>query len=88
MAVPTIYLVSDMRTVPDTATGGYAVLTNTTQHRDRLKAESRYHQALASAANSDTVERWSAILMTNEGFVLASQSYDHEVQPAPEPESE
>ena len=86
MAVPTIYIVSDMKTVPDN--GGYAVITNTTQHHDRLNAESRYHTALASAANSETVERWSAVLMTNEGFVLAHECYDHDVQPQPEPEPE
>ena len=86
MAVPTIYLAIDHKTVWDSANNNYAVLTTTTQHRDRLKAEARYHQALASAANSETVERWSAVLMTNEGFVLASESYDHDVQPQPEQE--
>lgn len=84
MAVPTIYIVMDSKTVPDNANGGYAVVNNITQHRDRLKAEARYHQALASAANSETVERWSATLMTNEGVELAHQFYDHEVQPQPE----
>ena len=88
MAAPTIYLVTDMRTVPDSATGGYACITTTTQHRDRTKAEARYHSALASAANSETIERWSAVLMTNEGFVIASQSYDHEVAPQPEQPTE
>lgn len=87
VTVPTIYIVSDMKTVWDKANNNYAVLTNTTQHRDRFKAESRYHTALASAANSETIERWSAVLMTNAGFVIASESYDHEV-PEPEPESE
>ena len=28
----------------------------------------------------------SAVMMTNDGFVLASQAYEHEVQPEPEPE--
>ena len=79
MAVPTIYIVSDMKTVPDNEHGGYAVITNTTQHRDRTKAEARYHTALASAANSETIERWSAIIMTNEGFVIDSKCYTHEV---------
>jgi len=85
MAVPTIYIVSDMKTVWDNANDDYAVITQTTQHHDRIKAEARYHSALASAANSTTVERWSAVLMTNEGFVIASQSYDHVIAP-PEPE--
>lgn len=81
MAVPTIYIVADYKTVVDTEHGGYAVVKNFTQHHDRLKAEARYHQALASAANSETVERWCAIIMTNDGTVIASDHYDHEVTP-------
>ena len=88
MAAPTIYLVTDMRTVPDSATGGYACLTNTTQHQTRNGAEERYHTALATAARSTQYPLMSAVMMTNDGFVLASQSYEHEVQPTPEPEQE
>lgn len=87
MAAPTIYLVSDMRTVPDSATGGYACITNTTQHQTRNGAEERYHTALATAARSTQYPLMSAVMMTNDGFVIASQSYEHDVQPAPEPES-
>ena len=83
MAAPTIYLVSDMRTVPDSATGGYACLTNTTQHQTRNGAEERYHTALATAARSTQYPLMSAVMMTNDGFVLASQSYKHDVQPQP-----
>lgn len=86
MAAPTIYLVSDMRTVPDSATGGYACLTNTTQHQTRNGAEERYHTAPAAAARNTQYPLMSAVMMTNDGFVLASQSYEHEVQPQPEPE--
>ena len=82
---PTIYLVLDTYTVYDAETDGYAVISNITQHRDRIKAEARYHQALASAANG-TRERASATLLTNYGKVLADEHYDHEVQPEPEPE--
>ena len=81
MAVPTIYLVTDFRTVPDSATGGYACLTNTTQHQSRNGAEERYHTALATAARSTQYPLMSAVMMTNDGFVLASQSYEHDVQP-------
>ena len=28
----------------------------------------------------------SAVMMTNDGFVIASQSYEHDVQPEPEGE--
>jgi hypothetical protein len=80
-AAPTIYLVSDMRTVPDSATGGYACITNTTQHQTRNGAEERYHTALATAARSTQYQLMSAVMFTNDGFVLASQSYEHDVQP-------
>ena len=86
MAAPTIYLVSDMRTVPDSATGGYACITNTTQHQTRNGAEERYHTALAAAARNTQYPLMSAVMMTNDGFVLASQAYQHD--PQPEPESE
>ena len=86
MAVPTIYIVSDFRTVPDAQTGGWAVITNTTQHQTRNGAEERYHTALATAARSSQYPRYGAIMMTNDGFVLESKSYDHDEQPAPEPE--
>ena len=88
MAAPTIYLVTDFRTVPDSATGGYACLTNTTQHQTRNGAEERYHTALAAAARNTQYPLMSAIMMTNDGFVLASQAYEHEVQPAPDTEAE
>lgn len=86
MAAPTIYLVSDMRTVPDSATGGYACITNTTQHQTRNGAEERYHTALAAAARNTQYPLMSAVMMTNDGFVLSSQSYEHDVQPEPEGE--
>ena len=88
MAVPTIYIVSDFRTVPDAQTGGWAVITNTTQHQTRNGAEERYHTALATAARSTQYPLMSAVMMTNDGFVLASQSYQHEVQPQPEQPAE
>ena len=84
-STPTIYIVTDIRTVPDG--DGYAVLINSTQHHSRNGAEERYHTALAAAARSDQYPVYSAIMATNEGFVIASQAYTHDVQPAPEPET-
>lgn len=81
----TIYVVIDIRTTTD-SDGGAAVVTNFTQHRTRIKAEARYHSALASAANNEQYPCIAAIMLTNDGFVLASQSYTHEVQPEGEPE--
>ena len=89
MAAPTIYLVTDFKTVPDPATGGYACLTNTTQHQTRNGAEERYHTALAAAARNTQYPLAGAMIHTNnsnDGFILASQTYEHEVQPQPEPE--
>lgn len=88
MAEPTIYIVSDMKTVPDSATGGYACITTTTQHQSRNGAEERYHTALAAAARSTQYPLMSAVMMTNEGFVIASQCYKHEQQPETDPETE
>lgn len=82
----TIYIVTDIKTVP--YEGDYAVVVNTTQHHSRNGAEERYHTALAAAARSEQYPLWSAVMMTNDGFVLASQSYAHDVQPEPEPETE
>lgn len=48
------------------------------------KAESVYHQVLASAAISVTRSH-AAILFSTEGFPLMHQCYVHDV-PAPEPE--
>lgn len=79
----TIYIVTDIRTVED----GSAVLINSTQHSKRLSAEARYHSALAAAANSEQYPCYSVIMMTNEGFVIASEHYTHDA-PAPEPEPE
>ena len=83
--IPTIYIVSDFKTVEDNATGGYAVITNTTQHQSRNGAEERYHTALATAARSTQYPKYGAIMMTNDGFVIESKSYEHDVQPEPEP---
>ena len=86
MTTPTIYIVTDVKTVP--YEGDYAVVANTTQHHTRNGAEERYHTALAAAARSDQYPVYSAFLMTNEGFVIESKSYTHDVQPEPEPEPE
>lgn len=71
----TIYIVTDIKTIAD----GSAVLINSTQHSTRNGAEERYHTALAAAARSEQYPKYSAVMMTNDGFVIASQSYDHEI---------
>lgn len=88
MATPTVYIVADFRTVFDTSTGTYAVLPNITQHQSRNGAEERYHTALAAAARSDQYPCYSAFMMTNDGFVLESKHYEHEVNPVQPEQSE
>lgn len=78
MSTPTIYLVTDMHTVPDPETSGFACITNTTQHSTRNGAEERYHTALASAARNTQWPICAATMYTNDGFPIAHQSYTHE----------
>lgn len=82
----TIYIVTDIKTVP--YEGDYAAVVNTTQHHSRNGAEERYHTALATAARSDQYPAYSAVLMTAEGYVLESRCYEHPVEPETEPETE
>lgn len=77
-----VYIVMEIKTVEHE--GGYAVVTDVKQFLNRNNAESRYHTVLASAANL-TYPKHGAVLMTNEGFTLAQQTY---AQPEPEPEPE
>ena len=82
----TVYLVTDVKTVP--YQGDYASVYNTTQHRDRLKAEARYHDALAKAARMENVTSAGAYMVTNEGFFIDAKVFDIGGEPAPEPEPE
>lgn len=43
----------------------------------RLKAESKYHEILASAAVSETLKH-SAIIISDESFPVMNQCYKHE----------
>ena len=52
----------------------------------QLKAESKYHEVLATAAVSNT-KTHSAILFSTEGFPILNQCYKHDV-PAPTPDPE
>ena len=61
-----------------TAANG-TVSTVVNQDDTRPAAESRYHTILAAAAVS-VLPVHAAILMTNDGFVLMSESYEHQVQ--------
>ena len=78
MAVQTIYVVTKVSTVKE----GNAVLVSSTQHSTRMGAEESYHTALAAAAKNIPGYPMAAVyLMTNGGFVIASEHYEHDVQP-------
>ena len=62
------------------------VATIVNQYADKNAAESKFHQILASAAVS-SVPVHSAVLMTDRGVWLRSESYEHPA-PAQEPEPE
>ena len=83
----TVYLVTDVRTVPDG--DSYAAVTNTTQHRSRLKADARYYDALAKAAKMENVISAGAYMVTNDGFFVDSKVLviNPQLQPTPEPET-
>lgn len=78
----TIYIVSKIRTVP--YEGSVAAVIENTQHLSRTSAESKYYSVLAAAANDTGAYVSSGVLMTNEGFVIESKTYKHDVQPQPE----
>lgn len=50
-------------------------------------AESKYHAILSGAAVS-ALPVHSAVLMNETGYLIHSQSYNHEPESEPEPESE
>lgn len=76
--VPTIYLVTDYRTVPDSETGGYACVSKTTQHQTRTAADARYYEALAAAARNTTYPSMGASMITNFGANLGHKCYELE----------
>ena len=52
------------------------------------KAESKFHEIMSRAAVSDYAMH-SAILFSEEGFLIMNQCYKHEAEPVPEePEEE
>ena len=69
-----MYIVFEIQTNADQSIG-----TLVTTYTDQLQAESAYHQVLASAAVS-ALPKHSCVLMTEEGFQLRSECYQH---PAP-----
>ena len=70
----TKYLVIELQTNTDGTMG-----SQVTSFDARDRAENKYHTVLAAASIS-TKPKHSAVLMTNEGFVLESKCYHHETE--------
>jgi hypothetical protein len=60
---------------------------NTWVYDNRPDAEVKLYQVLAEVVKSP-VEVHTAMLITDEGFVLDAKCYKHEIAPEPEPEPE
>lgn len=56
-------------------------------YSDKNKAEQKYHAILSSAAVS-ALPKHTCFMLTDEGYVVKSECYKHEVEPEPESESE
>lgn len=52
---------------------------------DSNSAEAKYHAILSSAAVSK-LPRHTCFMLMDDGHVLKSESYEHPIEPAPEPE--
>lgn len=57
--------------------GTVGTLVNTYENRDT--AENKYHSILASAAVSN-LPRHSAFMLSDEGYIIKSECYTHEVE--------
>ncbi len=67
-----MYIVSEIQTNKDGVVG----ILNT-QHENYNEAESKFHNILSYAAVS-TLPCHAAVIMTNEGMIMANQYYKHE----------
>ena len=68
-----MYIILETQTNTD---GSLGTLIN--QYEDRNAAESKYHQVLSSAAISE-LPHHCAFMLSDEGFVIKSECYTHEV---------
>lgn len=62
-----------------------AINNNTWAYEDRASAEVKLYQVLSEVVKSP-IATHTVMLTTDEGFVIETKCYKHEVQPEPEPE--
>ncbi len=79
-----MYIVMEIQKTGNTAADVTRIVT---VHETKNDAESKFHTVLAYAAIS-AVPVHSAVMLTDTGIWLRSESYDHPIAPTPEPEDE
>ena len=67
-------------TINGYAQAGYA-------YSDQNRAEQKYHSVLSSAAVS-ALPKHTCFMLTDDGYVVKSECYKHEVEPEPESEEQ
>ena len=77
-----MFIVIEIQTYTD---GTVGTLVNS--YANRNEAESNYHRILQAAAISN-LPMHTAFVLTNDGFVVKSECYTHEIEPEPTPEPE
>jgi len=56
-------------------------------YSDQHRAEQKYHSILSAAAVS-VLPRHTCFMLLDNGRVIKSESYEHPIEPGPEPEQE
>ena len=73
-----MFIIMEVQVFADGATS-----TPCYSYDNRNSAEAKYHSILSSAAVSK-LPRHTAFMLTDDGFVIKSESYNHETEPEPE----
>lgn len=77
-----MFIILELQTNTD---GTVGTLINT--YTEQNDAESKYHSVLASAAVS-SLPKHTAFMLADDGRVVKSECYTHEIEPEPESEVE
>ena len=73
-----MYIIMEVQVFPD---GG--ISTPCYAYSDKNRAEQKYHAVLSAAAVS-ALPRHTCFMLTDDGYVIKSESYEHPVEPEPE----
>lgn len=73
-----MYIIMEVQVFAD---GG--ISTPCYAYSDKNRAEQKYHAVLSAAAVS-ALPRHTCFMLTDDGYVIKSESYEHPVEPEPE----